>query len=80
MKCKNCGKTIKKNDWYFSVREFKHKIIIRNDFVHKNCQDEYDKQIKENTITPEQKKKMAEMLVKSFSMVKKLKENIGMEE
>lgn len=80
MRCDTCKKTIRKNDNYFQVIEFKNKGIISNKYVHKNCQDEYDKYIRENVITPEQKEKMAEAIVKGLSMVKRIQEQGGISE
>lgn len=79
-KCRRCQKAIKKNDWYFIVREFNKQKVISNNYLHKSCQNEYDDHIKENLITPEKKEQMFNALKSGFQMVKKMQERIGMEE
>jgi protein-arginine kinase activator protein McsA len=78
-KCERCKKTIRKNDWYFIVREINKQKVISNKYVHRNCQKEYDSYIKENLISPEQKEKMAKAIVTGFKMVKQIQERAGME-
>jgi hypothetical protein len=78
-KCERCKKSIKRNDWYFIVREVNRQKVISNKYVHKNCQNEYDTYIKENMLTPEQKQKMAKAIVTGFKMIKEIEQRAGME-
>ena len=79
MKCHNCKKTIKLRENYFIVRELNNNKIVSEKFVHKNCQDTYDNYIKQNLITPEQKEQMTTALKSGMELIKRIKENGGVE-
>jgi hypothetical protein len=74
MICETCKKTIRVNDWYFQVKEYKNKKVIYKYFCHKSCQDEFDKVMAQNMVTPEQKEAVGKLLAKSFEMVKQLQQ------
>lgn len=76
--CVRCNKFIGIRENYFEVIEWDKKKVISKKYVHKNCQNEYDKFIKENIISPEAKQKMAKALVQGFKRVKQIQERTGM--
>lgn len=74
--CMSCNKFIGIKEHYFEVIENKDKKVIGRKFVHKNCQDTYDKNLKDNLLTPEKKQQMAKMVILGLKKVKELQSRI----
>lgn len=48
MKCVNCKKEIGIENHYYEVVEYEDLKELSRKYVHKNCQDNYDKKLKQN--------------------------------
>lgn len=70
--CMSCNRKIFVKEHYFEVIEYKDNKEIGRKFVHKNCQDTYDKMLMDRQITPEMSKTLLSGLRKANDLLTKM--------